>query len=201
MTGNPWDIPPIPRKGDENEDATYAAVGRFLTQWECVEYELGYLYTCFVGCREDIDVFREYGGGDGKIFRDRVTKLKAAADAYFRSHPCQNHEGEFDELMKRCEGFSAGRNDIAHGIVQHVWFAMERDPDTPGGWKPVGREYRLEPPHYDARRHSQYYDPEYGYTSAEMSEIGQHLIKLRQDIQDYQELLFGSETQGEAQSR
>jgi hypothetical protein len=61
----------------------------------------------------------------------------------------------------------------------------------PEGRELVGHEYRLYPPHYDSRRHGPYYDPEYGYTSVEMRELAQHLVKLRKDVQGYQNLLFG----------
>src|SRR3954447_18571165 len=95
--------PPIPTKGDENNDSTYSAVGRVLTQWERVEVELAHLYACFKGQpTNSLNQIREYGSGT--IFRERAQKLADAAHSYFRAKCCQHHEGDFDALMRRCLG-------------------------------------------------------------------------------------------------
>ena len=50
---NPWDTPPLPTYGDDNEDETFTAVGRVMTQWESIEFELARLYSTFVGKPDD----------------------------------------------------------------------------------------------------------------------------------------------------
>jgi hypothetical protein len=102
----PWDRPPIPKKGDPHEDSTYSAVGRVLAQWERVEVELAHLYACFKGQpTNSLSQIREYG--IGTIFRERA--LADAADSYFRANCCQHHEGDFDALLRRCLGFSCAQ--------------------------------------------------------------------------------------------
>jgi hypothetical protein len=34
VMSSPWNIPPLPQEGDEDEDATYAGVGRVISRWE-----------------------------------------------------------------------------------------------------------------------------------------------------------------------
>src|SRR4051812_34554162 len=112
---NPWDRPPIPTTGDADDNATYAGVGRVLTQWEEVEVTLSQLYVSFSGRGKDLTIQREYGSGT--IFRERIAKVVTVSHGYFCAKPSQAQEGEFEQLVAKCMGFSARRNDVAHGIV------------------------------------------------------------------------------------
>lgn len=67
---HPWDRPLLPKRGDEHEDITYGHVGRIITRWESIEFELSYLYTWLGGSLHDQALMREYG--EGRIFRDRA---------------------------------------------------------------------------------------------------------------------------------
>ena len=187
----PWDRPPIPTKGDENNDSTYSAVGRVLTQWERVEVELAHLYACFKGQpTNSLNQIREYGSGT--IFRERAQKLADAAHSYFRANCCQHHEGDFDALMRRCLGFSARRNDVAHGVVDFLNLHWELDA---GGehMNAYAIDWALFPPHYDPKRHTPSNDPEYAYSSSEMNPITEELHQLRDDVWEYVYRLFRRE--------
>ena len=93
---NPWDQPPIPQHGDANDGVLFEWVGRFISQWEHVEYNLSRLYTVFAGNPDDGETLREYGRG--RIFKERIRELREAANRYFISHPAQELEAEFDAI-------------------------------------------------------------------------------------------------------
>ena len=58
---------------------------------------------------------QEYG--TGSIFAVRMQSLIERAELYFRTHPNQEIEGEFSELVDIAKKLSERRNEIAHGIV------------------------------------------------------------------------------------
>jgi hypothetical protein len=50
---NPWDIPPVPAKGDDDINITYASIGRALSKWEEFEEQLSYAFAIFCGGADD----------------------------------------------------------------------------------------------------------------------------------------------------
>ncbi|MFZ3324406.1 MAG: hypothetical protein WA231_00285 [Methylocella sp.] len=111
-----WDAPPFPEKGDDDERSTFEWVGRALSEWERFESFFGLSFGVFVGSYDGLaPAMRAYGAIVS--FRGRLEMIKAAADAHFAKHP---HGGTaiFKHICEMAEGFSARRNEIAHGVVQ-----------------------------------------------------------------------------------
>ena len=111
---HPWDRPPFPRTGNKSQRALFAAMGRALNAWEEVEIASAHLYAAFIaGDRFDSKANHAYGAETN--FNQRSAGLQRAADKYFIEQPSQPIEGEFCRLMRIIIGYSARRNDIAHG--------------------------------------------------------------------------------------
>lgn len=179
---NPWNRPEIPKRGDEYIDLTFIHVGRIMSIWEALEFELSRLYAFFAGAPYDIDIMqKDYGGGT--IFRDRASALEAIADAYFTAHSNQSREGDFHEIISLARNYSARRNDIAHGIVFRVnditYFSQRIRADR------LSRDhFLLIPPLYAQRWHSKGL-PDFAYSSVEMQRIENRLDKVRTKIKKF----------------
>ena len=179
---NPWDLPPLPTHGDDNEDVIFTAVGRVMTQWESIEFELARLYSTFVGKPDDYSALREYGRG--RIFRDRLNDTKRAADAFFVTSSGQDVEGGFLEIETYTRGFSERRNDTAHGVVFKIsglfYFADRLDPSVRN--KP---QFALIPMLTTIRRHDDEWFPMYAYTSRELMTLHDSLVLLSHEISEF----------------
>jgi hypothetical protein len=114
----PWDIPPLPRNGDDIPDETFAYVGFVMSRWESLAFELSRLHSLFLGALDETEAMQAYG--KGRIFPQRIETLAKVAEAHFRGSPCQKREGQFEELMRESLGYADRRNDIAHGIVFRI---------------------------------------------------------------------------------
>jgi hypothetical protein len=175
---NPWDIPPLPLQGDEDDDATYAGFGRVITQWERVEVTLSHLYSCFLGDPHNARLTREYGRGT--IFRERLFQLRRAAADYFVKNCDQATEGQFEEVCHRAEGYSGRRNDVAHGVVElmHQIVGLRHLRD-----RAPSNRYCLVPAAYMGER---WFDeanvPDYVYTSVELLRLEEQLFHLGNDV-------------------
>ena len=113
-------------KGDDDVKNTFEWVGRALTEWETLESYLGLIFGIFVGASRDTEpAMRAYGSV--LTFRGRADMLEAAGLAFYliSPHPSQVF---FAEILKQSRGFSARRNEIAHGIVQ-LYFQDWRQPN------------------------------------------------------------------------
>jgi hypothetical protein len=154
---HPWDVPPLPTKGDDDIEFTYAGVGRVLSQWETAELELSRIYGLLLNRPDDIEAIRLYG--DPKIFEERAKGLAAAAEQYFRWNPHQDTEAELSELMLLARQFSARRNEVAHSIVRPIG-----NDDGP-------QRFCALPPQYEAKKFDSNDTPAFGYTSVELNAL------------------------------
>jgi hypothetical protein len=177
----PWDVPPLPERGDNCEDVTYAGVGRVISSWEAVEVQLAHLYTVFIGRPHEHHAIRAYGSP--RIFADRLVLVRRAADQYFVSAPDQAVEGDVTELLERVRRYSDRRNEVAHGIVRQMsWVRALRDRLVSDA---VGKfQYCLVPPHYTFRKFDGQNQPTYAYTSAELLTLNERLFWLAQEVSD-----------------
>jgi hypothetical protein len=162
----------MPAQGDEDDDATYAGIGRVISRWEEVEALLAHLYSCFLLDPDLASLVREYG--NPRIFSDRMIQLQNGAERYFVRHPNQQMEASFQMLSRRIVGFSARRNDIAHCVVRPMFwlsaFGIERSP---------AMSYCALPPHYTGRRFDDETNkPSYVYTSVELLQLEEQLSWL-----------------------
>ena len=114
----PWDFIEPSALGDLDKNATYAGVGRVLSEWGKIEVGLSYLYAILSGRPREGAAIREYGSKS--IFSQRADDLCRIGRSYFVSNPDQKAEAEFDKLLRAARHFSARRNDVAHGIVRHL---------------------------------------------------------------------------------
>lgn len=169
---DPWDRPPLPRKGNLSQNVLFAAIGRTLNAWEEVEIALSHLYSVFVtGDRFDGAAMHDYGAPAN--FNQRFGLLLRAAEQHFIRRPSQPIEGEFARLAAMVSGYSARRNDIAHGHVHYLhWIIPPRAPIT---LLSAGRgelQWCLVPPHFRANKFTAKNLPAYVLTSREINELG-----------------------------
>ena len=109
-----WALPPIPDKGDEDEEALYSSVGRALSEWERFENLLAFLFAAFIIPEHDSEAARR-AYGSVVSFGGRADLLKAASSVYFRNFPDKSLADQFDTLIKTARRASPQRNNIAHG--------------------------------------------------------------------------------------
>jgi hypothetical protein len=184
---NPWDRPSISIRfnGDADADVLFSYVGRVISYWETIEFELGLLYTCFGGIPEDQSLMREYG--EGRIFRERAQTLAKKADEYCIRHSCQYREGNFNNILSQCLGYADRRNDMAHGIVFRVdeitFFRKRIRPDQRGR-----THFAVIPPLYAHRWHTTGF-PDFAYTSDEISQLLIRLENLHDAVRKYRKRL------------
>ena len=186
---DPWDIPPFPDRGDEDEDSVYRGVGYAMSEWERVEVELAELYTIAIERPNELQSIKDYGTPTN--FDQRVTQLCTKTHAWFaRNSAPQDLEAKFDELVRIVRGWAARRNDIAHGIVQpmhHQLRYIQQVIDE-------GRtRYALVPAFYTHRKHDMNYRPNYCYSAAELEAIVVGFFSARQAVAHFRRLISPDE--------
>jgi len=175
---DPWQSTPFPQNGDVHDIATYAGVGRVLSQWEEVEVHLSAIYTILTGKPGDVDAFREYGVG--RIFTERVKIFESAVNSFFILHPNQRLEGDIHDLLRGIKRLSDKRNEVAHGIVRPIqWLRARRSDD------PAGGQFVLVPSHYNKRKFTKRTLPDYAYTSVELHSLEMDLFDVRKALDEY----------------
>ena len=141
-----WDRPPLPTSGDDKEDATYAAVGRVLSQWENIEGELSHIFALCIGKMWTNEAYDQYYA-EGKTTKSRLCTVEETARQYFISSPNQEAEGCLRRLIEGARGFADRRHEVAHGIVRPInwyWSLLKPTHFEPDTSNPVC----LVPPHY-----------------------------------------------------
>ncbi|MET0528535.1 MAG: hypothetical protein ABW003_09360 [Microvirga sp.] len=161
MTYN-WELsPPIPACGDDDPDVVFRGVGKVMTGWETIEFELSRLYSVFAG-DPDGEAMREYG--ENTIARLRLDALSRKADEFFIRKPSQEREGKFASIICQLRFFASRRNEVAHGIVfdvQKIKAFTEHFHRSVRG-KP---QYALIAPYHQLKQHAPDGLPAYAYTS------------------------------------
>ena len=181
-----WDKPfPLPSSGDDNERLTFDGVGRAITAWESVEFELSRLYSIFAG-DPDGSAIQEYGRG--QIFRERLKSLKEAGERAFIRRPDQGLEDIMGCLGGTAQGYSNRRNEVAHGIVflvSSLTFFRVRFCTAAGECS-----WALIPTYYNIRKHNNDGAPTYAYTSTELRALTGMLYELLDKIKGFRITLF-----------
>ena len=73
IMSKPWDRPPLPIRGDDDQDTTHAAVGSVLTNWENIEGELSHIFALYIGkmwTNEAYDQYYEKGSNHKRSFAE-----------------------------------------------------------------------------------------------------------------------------------
>lgn len=123
-----WDMPPLPKSGDTEEQITFAAVGVALSRWEYLEGQLGLLYACLVDAQyASAPALRAYGVIGS--FSTRIDMLREATSAFFFGSKHDDLRVEILDRIEIARKFSTRRNEIAHGIVQQ-YYLMSRESIT-----------------------------------------------------------------------
>jgi hypothetical protein len=179
---NPWDRPPFPSKGDDNQDILYAAVGRVISQWENVELGLSHLYAIFIGQPFSVGIYAQYYE-PSKTFMTRLAAVERQSERFFQKAPNQEIEGDFCDLVKRVSGFSERRHEVAHGFVRPIqWYRVA----LPSLSAPDGPfQYCVVPPHYQANWFGKSNMPHYVYTSTELAQLELLMFRFGQDITSF----------------
>jgi hypothetical protein len=175
MSFNPWDFIAlhIYNTGDEDEDTTYAGIGRVVCAWEEIEVELSILYSMITGRPTESEAIREYG--EGRIFADRLRALERKARAHFVRKPNQQLEGDFCGVIAAARGYADRRNEVSHGSVRIV----RRQLPEPDG----KMYYLLLPSHYDVRRFDANDMPKFYYSSENLSVLNERMFFLARSIE------------------
>jgi hypothetical protein len=182
---NPWNIPPFPVQGDDDQDTTFAGVGRLLTQWEMVEVELAQIYGLLVNRPDEIEALHQYGVP--QIFRERIKGLRAVADVYFRWNPHQDTEAEFYSLTTKVHNFSERRNDVAHSIVRPFQWIIPPNLEGP-------LQFCAVPPQYTGKKFDPQNMPLFIYTSVELVALSNALFYVAQDAAKFKlKLILGED--------
>lgn len=179
----PWGQPPIPLRGDNDENATYAGIGRVTSKWEEIEFELSNLCHDFANGLTD-DGQRAYG--EGKIFSNRLEILVTYSKKFFVSRCSQDAEGIFYSLAKQAQQFSLRRHEVAHGIVfdiSVITFFKERMEDT------SSPQWAVVAPYYAARHHASDGLPRFAYASPELNYIMRMMNRYFCDLHDYRGMI------------
>lgn len=167
---NPWDVPPYAQSGESKPDPIYLAIGYSLSTWEFLEEALASLFAFLVGkgrtYPETSAAMRAYGSIVS--FNSRAEMIGAAAKGFFQEHEIKDQEPEFREILKKCNGWAARRNDIAHGRVVSL---------APSD------EYYLIPALYNSRKHPADDDsPAFLYSAAQIRQFQQQFDVLHGDL-------------------
>lgn len=177
---DPWDPFPFPLAGDPDEKDTYRGVGLVMSSWEAVEFEFARLYSLLVGDPDGPSV-RDYG--QPQIFRERLDGLSRRAISYFVRRCDQHLEGTFHRLTQEASGFSARRNEVAHGIVMDVTgisFIVNQFVFRNNSLK----HYVVVPPYHLLRWHSGG-SPNYALNFGQLQEIAARLLSLQSRIKEF----------------
>lgn len=188
----PWDIPntaPL-RPGDNDPKLLEQWVGRALSTWDDVESALSeLLQVVTAGNPKKENIIDDFGRThriDG-----RIKLVKNACGDFFLSLQRKTElisawNSALDEALGHYKGWSARRNDIAHGKITE-----SSHPDYTRDEQPIITTYSLCPSHSNRGRWSYDMDPEYHYNSDEMEwldnsfrNLDEKISQIRKDIED-----------------
>jgi hypothetical protein len=183
---NPWDPFPLPTRGDLDERLTFEGVGRVMSAWERIEFQLSVLHSFLTIGRLHQSAVHVYGAG--RIFRDRLTTLRKGAERYFTQAPHQGHEGTFDAMCSALEKFADRRNEVAHGVV---FEASKLEPFSTRFAPVTLPQFALIPP-YHAVRSLVNGNAGYAYTSVELLELTDRLEWALAEVEMFRKWVEGT---------
>ena len=135
--------------------------------WEEVEGAFAHLYSTFLtGWPFDLKANRQYG--DPLNFVHRAQGLQRVACRYFQRHPSQEREGAFDEIMRAAIGWSARRNDVAHGRARLIHWILDPNSRDTFLTAPGPLRWCVIPAHFKGQKFTPDDRPTYVLTSREL---------------------------------
>jgi hypothetical protein len=173
---DPWEIPPIPDRGDVSAKDTHVARSRALDAWESLEVALSMLDMLFA---RTLGIRAKYGSG--QIFVKRLDILEKGANDYFIKYPNQDKEAAFGVLVCQLRRYSQRRHDIAHGIVQPLGINDN-----------IGVEFGVLPAGYTIDRKGHCF-PKFIYNAEIIAALENRFIDLWRQTMDFMSRLSSSE--------
>ena len=169
-------------EGDAISDPLFNAVGRALSNWQNIENQLANLFTLFVGADISAEAPGSAVGAYGAIvgFKNRLSMVDAASDAYFRARPTGEGRKQWKDLRNLLSAFSQRRNDIAHGAVERE---LDARPEV------AVRGFFLFPGLYGSKKNPMGQPPAYKLTAAQVRQFADQFAELKQDVHNYRFML------------
>ncbi|HML06546.1 MAG TPA: hypothetical protein VK430_00255 [Xanthobacteraceae bacterium] len=177
MPKKPWDIPPRPSTYDKDPEELFAAVGGALSSWQYVEDAIASLFEAIVSdgdmlilsfAKSMSPAKRAYGSIVS--FDARAEMVEAAADAFFHVHHHPRLHKRMRSIMQACRGWSARRNEIAHGKI---------------GGAPTDLNYcALWPADSSTRKNEIDHRAKFVYNAALIKEFDHHFLTLHSPLLD-----------------
>jgi hypothetical protein len=188
----PWDVPPLPTKGDAHDYMTYRGVGRVSSEWQGVELELLRLFATFMRTRDLAAAASVYRSSQG--FRGRFEMLTRAADNYFAGLHDERLEAHFHELATQVLGLSERRDDVVHGMLARLDRVAEfrAHLNTGAGQK---RHFGIVSPHHMLKKSQPAGKASFAYTSVGLTRLADRLLALAGALKEHQDLLYERERQ------
>jgi hypothetical protein len=173
---------PFPLLGNIYEETLFASLGRALNKWEYVEFGLSLAYCLFAG-DASFKKMQEYGRGN--IFRERLSILERAADAWFVRNCHQEIEGEFQQIVSTARWMADRRNEIAHGLVMDVqsftYFRVNLILASPNN-----TQFLLIPPFYHVRKHDSVTGmPSFAFSNIELDMLFDRFLEFELVIDQF----------------
>lgn len=182
----PWDPPPVPLKGDPDQQVLFAAVGAALSAWESLEERLSHTFELLVSPEGgSLSALRAYGSI--LTFRGRGEMIKAAAEGAFFLKPDPDLPKRLKALIDEITNFATRRNEIAHGIIQTLYTPYLESVGTFLGRVKIDG-YVIGPPIYATNKtdlepgrgllETAHHKPNYGYHSTSIGLLTKHFARL-----------------------
>jgi hypothetical protein len=186
---NVWDIPYSPKfkVGDASESKIYEAVGRALSKWEGLVADLTFIFAVLTSQDEPWHynpAVRAFGAVQAAAPKSEM--VQQAAEALFHNFEmqlnvdCDEYRAGLRLLLREYNGWSARRNDVAHGYVTE-----SRMPDYSKDDTPITSTYLLWPSHSASRKWPVGWEPVYQYRADEIEKFGVGFDELAERVQSF----------------
>ncbi len=158
-----------------------AAVGSALSAWQYTEHAIGRIFESIItDCRpkveyvtRDVEYMTPAERAYGSIvsFDGRVGMVEAAAEAFFEVHKNPQMHTRLKKLLQGCRGWSARRNEVAHGEI---------------GGSPIDLNLcALWPWESSTKKRAVNYRASFVYNSAQIKEFERQFFVLQQHLLDF----------------
>jgi hypothetical protein len=186
MTKNPWDAPSRPTAYDLDTEILMAAVGSALSAWQYTEDVIADIFeSILTDCSpkgeyvtREVEYMTPARRAYGSIvsFDGRAGMVQAAAEAFFEVHKNGQMHTRLRKLLQSCRGWSARRNEVAHGQI---------------GGSPMNLNMcALWPWGSSMKKRAVDYRASFVYNSAQIKEFERQFFVLQEQLMDFRSDFF-----------
>jgi hypothetical protein len=158
-----------------------AAVGSALSAWQYAENAIAHIFESIItDCRPKVEYVTreaeymtpaERAYGSVVSFDGRAGMVEAAAEAFFEVHKNPQMHTRLKKLLQGCRGWSARRNEVAHGQI---------------GGSPIDLNLcALWPWQSSMRKRAVDYRASFVYNSAQIKEFESQFFALQEQLLDF----------------